>query len=76
MEEKKDVLKVNEKGVYSDDEGDYVYVIEDGYIARRNIETGGSGGGYVEILSGLDEGESVITSPVIPDDIGSKVSAK
>ncbi|MBT3275504.1 MAG: hypothetical protein HN368_20275, partial [Spirochaetales bacterium] len=38
----------------------YVYVLEDGLRAERNIETGIENATEVEVLKGLDEGESVV----------------
>lgn len=41
-------------------EGSFCYVIEDGMIAKRTVETGVSSGTTVEIISGLQEGDQVI----------------
>mgnify|MGYP002868978984 CR=1 FL=1 len=41
-----------------------VYVAKDGIIERRNVTTGTNDGTYIEILSGLKEGEIVVTSEV------------
>lgn len=40
-----------------------VYVIEDGVARRRDVETGLSTVTHVEIVSGLDGGEMVVTGP-------------
>lgn len=71
-QEKKDVLTTSDKAVYTDDNGDYVYVLEKGKIARRNITCGARGNGLVEIVEGVNENEKVITSPVTEDDIGTR----
>ena len=39
-----------------------VFVVNDGVLEKRNITTGIDDGDYIEILSGLKEGETVITS--------------
>jgi membrane fusion protein, multidrug efflux system len=41
--------------------GQAVFVIEDGRAVRRTVETGGTAGGRVEIVSGLVDGETVVT---------------
>lgn len=39
-----------------------VFVAKDGTIERRAVRTGTSDGTYIEVLSGLEEGEIVVTS--------------
>ena len=73
---KDDALVVNSKGIYTDDEGDYVYVLKNGQVERKNVKVGLKGIGKAEILSGLNEGEEVITSPITEDEIGTRKSAK
>lgn len=70
-EEKKDVLTVSDTAVYTDDQGSYVYVLEDDVITRKDITRGVSGGGKVEIIDGLSENQQVITVPVAEDEVGS-----
>ena len=41
-----------------------VYVVKEGVIERRAVETGTNDGTYIEIISGLQEGEIVVTSEV------------
>ena len=69
-------LVVDSKGVYTDDEGDYVYVLNNGQVERKNIKVGLKGNGKAEILSGLNEGEEVITSPITEEEIGTRKSAR
>ena len=71
-DEKKDVLTVSDTAVYTDDQGSYVYVLEDDVITRKDITRGVSGGGKVEIVDGLSENQQVITVPVAEDEVGSK----
>jgi HlyD family secretion protein len=40
----------------------YAYVIEGNYAARRAVSYGSSKGGMIEVLSGLEAGERVLTS--------------
>ncbi len=62
-----DVLMVPSSAVseYGDDE--VVYIAADGKAERRVVETGSSNGDVTIILSGLDEGESVITAGTVAD---------
>lgn len=41
-------------------EGSFCYVLENGTVARKNIETGISSDEYIEVTSGLKEGDTVI----------------
>ena len=41
-------------------EGSFCYVLEDGVIVRKNIETGLSSDDSIEILSGVSEGDEVL----------------
>ncbi len=52
-------LLVPTEAVYSDDEGDYVFVIEDGRAQRRSVTAGIRNDDLVEICDGLSEGEIV-----------------
>ena len=57
------VLAVPEKAVHQAGDITYVYVIdENGYRIVRPIETGLYGDSYVEVVSGLEEGERVAAS--------------
>lgn len=42
-----------------------VFVVADGHIAMRLVKTGRTMGNDVEILSGLDDGETVVASPTL-----------
>lgn len=48
--------------VNADKEGDFVYIVENSVVARRNVTTGISSDTYIEIKEGLTEGEAVISS--------------
>ncbi len=73
-DEKMGVLLIPYEGFYSDDEGDYCYVIEDGVIAKKYVTAGIKTSEYVEILDGLDEGAAVITDSVTDSQIGEKAT--
>ncbi|MBR3105046.1 MAG: HlyD family efflux transporter periplasmic adaptor subunit [Lachnospiraceae bacterium] len=76
VSEAPDVLCIPERAVYTDDEGSYVYVIQNGVIAKQSIVKGLSGNGYVQITEGPGEGGQVIISPCSAEDIGTKVTTK
>ncbi len=73
-DEKMGVLLIPYEGFYSDDEGDYCYVIEEGVIAKKYVTAGIKTSEYVEILEGLDEGAAVITDSVTDSRIGEKAT--
>lgn len=55
-----DVLILPAEVVNIGKEGSFCYVLENGVITRRNIETGISSDEYMEVISGLKEGDTVI----------------
>ncbi|MFZ5594724.1 MAG: efflux RND transporter periplasmic adaptor subunit [Pseudomonadota bacterium] len=58
----KNVLYVPAQTVMSRDKEQFVYVLEEGQIAKRAIEAGRSNWDYIEVRKGLREGEQVIAS--------------
>lgn len=52
-------IKLPVEAVNIQKDNSYCYVISDGVTVKRNVTVGGSQDGYVEILSGLSEGEQV-----------------
>lgn len=50
--------------VQTDGDGDYVYVLENGIITRKNVVVGISSSTEAQITEGLSEGDLVITSDV------------
>jgi RND family efflux transporter MFP subunit len=70
--EQKSVLNIPENAVYSGNDGKYVFVLSNGKAQKRSVETGASGEGYTEILSGLSEGETVITQALTDEDEGGR----
>ena len=60
VDKKENVLTVPVNSVYTDKDGRFVYVMgEDGKRERREVETGLSDGARIEVISGVQEGESV-----------------
>ncbi len=48
--------------ILTDSEGDYVYVVENGLVTRRNVKIGISTSTQAQIVEGLSEGDAVISS--------------
>ena len=73
--EQKSVISISDKAIYTGDSGKYVYVLDNGKAVKRAVETGASGEGYTEVISGLTEGEIVITQTISDDDEGGRFTA-
>ncbi len=56
---KPDVLAIPANAVYSDSNGQFVYVVRDDTRIRKNVVTGVSDSTYTEVVSGLEEGDTV-----------------
>jgi RND family efflux transporter MFP subunit len=69
-----DVLTIPSIAVYTDDEGVYCYVIENGAIDKKYFTKGIEGDNLVEVKDGLTEGVTVITDAITDDSIGKKAS--
>lgn len=74
VEKKENVLRIPDLAVFEKEMKDCVYVIEDGKASLREIETGLEGEDFIEVVSGLSEGDMVILSP--GDDIEDGVKIK
>lgn len=74
--QKSQALSVPRKAVYSDDAGDYVYVLEAGRAVRKAVSLGAEGEDFYEVLDGITAGEEVITTPLSDDDIGRRLQAE
>lgn len=64
IEKKANALTVPFEAVKEDDEGTYVYVLKDGKPEKKYLKTGFSNDVDTEVLDGLLEGDSVITSGI------------
>jgi multidrug efflux pump subunit AcrA (membrane-fusion protein) len=58
-----DTLVIEDNCVVEEAGRFYVFVVEDGVMSERDIKTGISNDGYVEVLFGLEEGEQVVSNP-------------
>ena len=59
--EVKDAVLVPVTAVNVDSTGEFVYAIENNEIVKKQVETGISSDTMVEILSGVSEGDQLIT---------------
>lgn len=57
-----DVILVPISSVNSDTEGDFVYVVNEGVVEKKYVTTGMSSSDSMEIKSGIEQGEKVITT--------------
>lgn len=62
LESRPDALVVQRGPFLDSGRGRVAYVVEEGMAYRRAIETGAASIGAVEILSGLDEGQTIVIS--------------
>ncbi len=58
-----DILQVPESALFRHEKGWSAFVIKDGKARRRPMEVGHRGGLVAEVISGLNEGDMVITHP-------------
>lgn len=58
---REDVLRIPRSALMDNDDETYVFVVEDGVAHRKPVEIGYSDRGMVEIVSGLEDGEQVVT---------------
>ena len=68
--EKEGVMTIPAEAFYSDDDGDYCYTIEDGKVAKKYVTVGVEAEDFIEITSGLKNGDIVITDAITDDSIG------
>ncbi len=73
VRQRSDALVVPEEAIIPIQDRQYVYTIEDGVANQREIQAGRRRPGIVEVLSGLQEGQQVITQGAIKIRPGSPV---
>lgn len=74
--EKEGTVLIPNDALYSDDEGDYCYIIEDGAIAKRYLTCGIADSDSTEVIEGLSEGDKVITDAMTDENIGKNAQGK
>ena len=60
-EKKEGVLRIPHEAYRSDEEGPYIYTIQNSKAVKTPVETGLMGNDYVEIINSIESGDSVIT---------------
>ena len=60
-EKSENVLLVPVETVNSDKNGDFVYIVENNIVVRKDVVTGVSSDSYIEIVEGLKENDQVMT---------------
>ena len=75
VDERQNALRIPDNAIFEINRSPHVYVITDGKATLREVETGLLGESYTEIISGLSEGDMVITSPAREVEDGKKVKA-
>jgi multidrug efflux pump subunit AcrA (membrane-fusion protein) len=49
--------------VHEEDRRTFVYIYDEGRLGKRYVQAGFTGGGYVQIISGLEAGVRVVILP-------------
>jgi HlyD family secretion protein len=60
---KENIITVPENSVFELEDGQYVFIAQNGKAVLRRVKTGIEGEDMIEIVSGIKEGEKVIISP-------------
>ncbi len=60
-DQRSNALKIPRTALIEDASGTSVFIVEDEFAKRRRVETGYSDRGMVEILTGLEDGDEIIT---------------
>lgn len=72
LEDAMGVLKVPTECIYNDDDGSFVYVIEDGEVAKKYVTIGVKDSEYTQI-EGIEEGTHVVDDPGAASNLGEEV---
>ena len=72
LEKADGVLRVPTACVYTDDDGTYVFVIEDGVVAKKYVTIGLKDSEYSQV-EGLEEGAHIISDPTAEAKLGEEV---
>lgn len=72
LDEAADTLSVPVECIYDDDAGSYLYVLEDGVVTKKYVETGVSDNEMTEV-SGISAGTHVIMDPQVTEYVGEEV---
>jgi HlyD family secretion protein len=70
------VVRLPASAVFRDGESSYVWRVQNGAVERVAVSTGGERDGQVEVLSGINAGDTVVATPVEGLKQGDTVKAK
>ena len=70
------MLTIPREAYYSDDTGEYVYVIENDVVEKKYVKTGIVNDEKVEITNGISAGQVVIVDAITDEEVGSKAVSK
>ena len=70
------VVRLPASAVFRDGESSYVWRVQNGAVERVAVSTGGERDGQVEVLSGINAGDTVVATPVEGLKQGDSVKAK
>ncbi len=73
VDERPEALAVPAAAIGEDEQGRYVYVVEDEALTRRSVERGVTRGPWTEIVDGLEEGEVVLATNPLDMSAGERV---
>ncbi len=74
VDQRENALRIPRSALLEDDTVTSVYVVEDGVAVQRDVETGYSDRGMIEIVSGLSEDETIVTIGQLGLSDGARVS--
>ncbi len=74
VDQRENALRIPRSALLEDDLETSVYVVEDGLAVQREVETGYSDRGMVEIVSGITEDERIVTVGQLGLSEGARVS--
>ena len=69
------VILVPVEAVNADKNGDFVYIVENNIVVRKEVVTGVSSDSYIEVVSGLKENDQVMTEISLNIEEGMEVMA-
>lgn len=72
----RDALIIPEEAVISNSDANYVYRVDNETAVKKNVELGTRQQGKIEVLSGLEDGEKIVTHGAIKINDGAAVTIK
>lgn len=70
------VILLPNDALYTDDNGDYCYLLSNGVIEKRYLTCGIADAQYTEVIEGLSQGDKVITEAMTDANVGKSAQEK